>query len=437
MMFHDSFLISAVIVLAIGVAASIVARESGRWVAGILTIYAVLTFLQLFPPMQFFHGIGIAMVVIACYTLSARPRTTTALILLLTAGTIGWRATILSQRASAVRELMQKYPIESLAERLDYERRTDSQPADLNQGNAGFKSESTSSGPGSEHASQEAHVSLEEWEREFRSVDVWTRRRALPALRRAHEKVVNEFTEEEGFGVVRSPDLPARKEYIDIPEPPVIPLPSPSPQLSAELAESDVDEDLGLESATAATAGAALEAAHRRSVVDFVNPLGFGDVEHSGTGKERRPDLDRVVGFQSHAFRQMPDVNSFLPNPTRQWRIVELQLVSIVKHNPPVAYRSKNLPRMDELREAATRPLDAFESSALARLRTGEELIVGETPRAIRMMGAIRALEICADCHRLNRGDLLGAFSYRLERIRQSEEKPTVPQRPPFIRRPT
>jgi hypothetical protein len=81
-----------------------------------------------------------------------------------------------------------------------------------------------------------------------------------------------------------------------------------------------------------------------------------------------------------------------------------------------VAYLSDNLPRMDELREAATRPLDVFETAGLASLRGGEDLFVRESADGLRMLGAVRSLKQCVNCHGGERGDLLGAFSYTLRR---------------------
>src|SRR5258708_39906209 len=97
-----------------------------------------------------------------------------------------------------------------------------------------------------------------------------------------------------------------------------------------------------------------------------------------------------------------------------RWIVQDLELVSLLKHDEPVAYVSKNLPRMDELREAKTRPLDAFERDALEVLRRGEDLKVQNASREIRMLGSIRAVKQCLQCHEVERGDLLGAFSYRL-----------------------
>jgi hypothetical protein len=79
-----------------------------------------------------------------------------------------------------------------------------------------------------------------------------------------------------------------------------------------------------------------------------------------------------------------------------------------------VAYLSRNLPRMDELRDAPTRPLDDFERARLEQLRAGRDLSAASAPRRIRMLGAIRARNSCLKCHSADTGDLLGAFSYDL-----------------------
>ena len=83
-------------------------------------------------------------------------------------------------------------------------------------------------------------------------------------------------------------------------------------------------------------------------------------------------------------------------------------------HEKPVAYVSANLPRMDELKKAPTRPLDRFESGGLEKLRGGEDLVTAEAGANLRMLGAIRSARQCVDCHGGRRGDLLGAFSYTL-----------------------
>jgi hypothetical protein len=108
---------------------------------------------------------------------------------------------------------------------------------------------------------------------------------------------------------------------------------------------------------------------------------------------------------------------------------VRLELVSLLKHDPPAAYISENLPRMEDLREAPTRLLDEFEASALQKLRTGEELVVEVQPQEIHMVGALRALKQCTECHSVERGELLGAFTYRLVPANARPRRDAAPAR--------
>jgi len=100
--------------------------------------------------------------------------------------------------------------------------------------------------------------------------------------------------------------------------------------------------------------------------------------------------------------------------------------VGLLLHAEPVVYVSEHLPRMDEQREAPTRPLDRFEASALEGLRRGEDILVQETAGNLRMLGAIRNAKQCIECHGGERGDLLGAFSYSL----RCNDGPQQPEKP-------
>jgi hypothetical protein len=112
----------------------------------------------------------------------------------------------------------------------------------------------------------------------------------------------------------------------------------------------------------------------------------------------------------------MPKLEDAGHKPDGRWLIRRIDLVSLLTHEQPVAYVSVNLPRMDELRGAATRPLTQFERRALTALRAGSNLQVDASADHIQMLGAIRAVKQCLDCHDARRADLLGAFSYRLQR---------------------
>lgn len=141
----------------------------------------------------------------------------------------------------------------------------------------------------------------------------------------------------------------------------------------------------------------ALRALHTGSIVSFAFPQGFGFVK----------DRAHVAGFASHRFREL----SRSPEP---WKIVHIELVSLLLHDPPAVYQSDELPRMDREKKVPTRPMDPFESAALARIKKGEDLIVSEVPKGLRMLGSIRNAKQCIQCHEGKRGDLLGAFAYSL-----------------------
>ena len=102
--------------------------------------------------------------------------------------------------------------------------------------------------------------------------------------------------------------------------------------------------------------------------------------------------------------------------PEEHWAIHRMELVSLLKFKKPAVYVSANLPKMEELDDAVTRPLDLFESDALSQLQKGEDLVPHATTNRIRMLGSLRADKQCLECHDVKRGHLLGAFSYVLLR---------------------
>jgi hypothetical protein len=71
---------------------------------------------------------------------------------------------------------------------------------------------------------------------------------------------------------------------------------------------------------------------------------------------------------------------------------------------------------MMALQKAETRPLTKFETRALKSLREGDDLVTEATTEQIRMLGSLRASKQCLACHEVKRGELLGAFSYKLAR---------------------
>ena len=71
---------------------------------------------------------------------------------------------------------------------------------------------------------------------------------------------------------------------------------------------------------------------------------------------------------------------------------------------------------MEDLRDAKVRPLNDFETPSLKKLIDGEDVVVSASLNRIQMLGSLRATKECQQCHSVERGALLGAFSYELLR---------------------
>lgn len=211
------------------------------------------------------------------------------------------------------------------------------------------------------------------------------------SLEALHERTVRLFVDSPAFGVRRMiwPDeerlTRGLREVRSVPQP----VPRASPDGPAG----------GAAPAPAPAAEETLQNLHRGGVVDFAYPAA------RGYAKDRR----HVAGFEPHAFSKVPD-------PAERWTVETLDLVSLLRHAEPVAYVSADLPRMDQLREAPTRPLDGFETAGLQQLLRGEDLVTAEAGPNLRMLGSLRSARECVKCHGGERGDLLGAFSYTLGR---------------------
>jgi hypothetical protein len=141
---------------------------------------------------------------------------------------------------------------------------------------------------------------------------------------------------------------------------------------------------------------------HDASEADFINRDGFGAIVDGAA---------TVIGFVEHALHQSPRV---VLKDSQQFTIERLELVSLLKHGEPRVYVLDHMPRMDQLsaEDAPTRALDEFETGALKKLRTEEDVIVAQDGNNYRMLGSLRATTECVQCHSVQRGKLLGAFSY-------------------------
>lgn len=109
-------------------------------------------------------------------------------------------------------------------------------------------------------------------------------------------------------------------------------------------------------------------------------------------------------------------------DPPTHWQVNRLELVSLLRHDTPRVYTAPELPAMDQLADVPHRELNRFELASLPKLESDEDLVVDQQPSRIQMLGAIRAATSCLDCHDCQRGQLLGAFSYELSPVVNSNE---------------
>jgi hypothetical protein len=283
-------------------------------------------------------------------------------------------------------KLRDQYPLESLEQRLAYEKVATRHPAR-------YRDETRYSAE-REH---ERDKRLESLETQLKG-DIWALRRTR-SLEHLHSSYVNLFINSEGFGYIRMMTAPSR--YSLATHGPKDPELQPD---SASFSETELNLPASPAYADPPKSDlnrTALLTMHDNNDVDFVNTLGIGYFR----------DLRHVAGFEPHQFQKAAPFNT-----PEHWKLQRIELVSLLKHEEPGVYVSEHLPRMQELGDAKTRPLDGFETSALDALVRGQDLQVLETESQIRMLGSIRAAKQCLSCHSVERGDLLGAFSYRLRR---------------------
>jgi len=247
---------------------------------------------------------------------------------------------------------------------------------------------------------------LDRVEAEINEDGNWYRKSQLELL---HEHAVALFINSPGFGLARMIHATERGLTVNLRREPV-PL-QPASRITSDWSPGELVRPPAADEAFLAWM-------FEDSVEDFVFSRGWGYV------KDRR----HVAGFLSHRFSQVPaptdgwkvrnHASQFgeVPAPSVRWKVRTLDLVGLLLHDEPVVYVSDHLPRMDELRAAPTRPLDKFEMLGLATLRRGGDLLITRDGEGIRMLGGLSSTKQCVACHGGDRGDLLGAFSYTLQR---------------------
>jgi hypothetical protein len=329
--------------------------------------------------MAFAYLIGALFVAAIICTALPPLRTRTLVAILMGCLTASFVGAVFTGKAELRRlqALRQKYPVVSLAHRLQYEKR----PRNF----ASADIEKMASGVAQELASFEQDLGDRDWRR-------WS-------LSRLHDRSYELFVRASGFGVGRmimgSPndELIARS-----------PLRNIAFNEPAETSNVSWREDWN--AAWNAAKIENLPQLHDLSRNDFLDPGGFGFISLP---------LKAVAGFMEHALH-VP-MSNHLQEPS-MWALERLELVSLLRFDQPRVYVLDHLPRMDQLSSdnSPTRPLDEFEAAALPRLFAAEDVVFEEHGDAYRMLGSLRAARQCLDCHTATRGELLGAFSYVLRR---------------------
>lgn len=225
------------------------------------------------------------------------------------------------------------------------------------------------------------------------------RERMLHTMWGIHDSVVGEFHRREGFGAIRTIGLSPRHEVLELA--PAARIPQPAPNWTQDPNASWLGEQ-----ELPPPNPQALREWHLNGQLSFFVAESLGFARRDSQGKLL------AVGFQSHAFRALPDASPLGDH----WEVAELELVSLLKATSPAVYQSDSLPNLDELTHEnfPTRPLVEFEQRAIAELAGGTNLVTEQTGTEFRAVGALRSVEQCRGCHEVPDGTLLGAFTYRL-----------------------
>ena len=152
---------------------------------------------------------------------------------------------------------------------------------------------------------------------------------------------------------------------------------------------------------------------HFSGLIDFLNTTTYGLMV----------EPRKTIGFESHGFHFSAEPVNY---QNQTLLLTTLQLVSLRRFGKPRVYVLGHLPRMDQLSkpDVVTRRLNEFESRSLKIIQDNNTDVELEfVNHKLVMLGSIRAVQPCLDCHTAKRGELLGAFSYQFDQIQQVYEK--------------
>lgn len=161
-----------------------------------------------------------------------------------------------------------------------------------------------------------------------------------------------------------------------------------------------------------------IKSLHERVVSWFVGRPGFG--------------ITRMKVINEIVFDSLPLPDEKIDLGGQGFGVTEIHLIGVAKHEPPVAFLLEDRsatsphrpakgesarPRMENLEPYKTRPLSENEEKAVTAMQsdTSQDIVTfgpnfNITTPTVEVVGAVRATTSCLECHRVNEGDLLGAF---------------------------
>lgn len=165
--------------------------------------------------------------------------------------------------------------------------------------------------------------------------------------------------------------------------------------------------------------GGTIVAAQEARLVPHVPQQSWESCEEMHDDYVRRFESSPGFGLSRMARPLMVERAGVLDLGRSRHALTSIELVGLLKLETPVVY----VPSWHGARPAGftSRELTSFEKSALAGLRTGTGMASAEERDSgvLYCMGALRAKDSCISCHRDKKpGDLLGAFTYRLDPAR-------------------
>lgn len=135
----------------------------------------------------------------------------------------------------------------------------------------------------------------------------------------------------------------------------------------------------------------------------------------------RRFESSSGFGLSRMARPPMLDRSGILDSGRVRYTVKSIELIGLLKLETPVAYVPSWHGGRIDADGFTRRELTGFEKATIAAFAAGKGLASSRDDESglLVCIGALRAKDTCLDCHKDKKlGDLLGAFSYRLQPIK-------------------